>query len=475
MRGRMPARGGSMYVSVRPKRRHPVLGSPNLPRVKLGIRTLESMPVRNNLLTPPAPAPPAAAAASPRKNDEARPTKPREQDTEKHERRSHPNEAVESVSEAPRMPQNRSAPESLVEEGVPPALPSTDSASAQDNKVGATSAADATREDSAAPAAAMAMRGPPKPRPTLRSDGRDARAASTAGMRERSRPGPPAVPAKGHTHAVKKPAAGTRNAVAANARRPKPRTKIESGTDVTKPHPQGAITDYEFDQGIAALRDVQSGVKAATHPDGTPLELLFENKRFKCWFAEVDGLLCTMTEAQFNIAASKIHKTLTDFDYQKTYDEYIKHKSVIDHVDGCEVVFHEVKLPSPLTNRDYVYYRKRVTDEQAGVYKWYQRDLPDWGRQQRAEVKGVIRAGRGDFWLHALLEKTGEDSCKMIMLSQDNPCGDIPKWVMNFVTKKGIPSFFKGVEEAAQQLSVRAGEMTEKEFKAWKKAYSSTV
>ena len=109
------------------------------------------------------------------------------------------------------------------------------------------------------------------------------------------------------------------------------------------------------------------------------------------------------------------------------------------------------------------------------LHKWFQRDLPDWGRTQRAEVKGVIRAGRGDFWLYSLLEKTGEDSCRMTMLSQDNPCGDIPKWVMNFVTKKGIPSFFKGVEEAAQQLSVRAGEMTEKEFKAWKKAYSSSI
>jgi hypothetical protein len=277
------------------------------------------------------------------------------------------------------------------------------------------------------------------------------------------------APLKGGARQVAK---STKSTVASpKVSRPKKGIK----TDVTKPHPQGAITDYEFQQGMANLRDVMSGKKQATHPNGTPLELLFENKRFKCWFAEVDGLLCMLTEAHFNIKVSNIYKTLTDFDYQLTYDDYIKHKSVIDHVDGNEVVFHEVKLPSPLTNRDYVYYRKRVPDEEAGVYKWFQRDLPDWGRAQRAEVKGVIRAGRGDFWQHALLEKTGEDSCKMMMIQQDNPAGDIPKWAMNFATKKGIPSFFKGVEEAAQQLSVRAGDMTEKEFKAWKKAYSSTV
>jgi hypothetical protein len=38
-----------------------------------------------------------------------------------------------------------------------------------------------------------------------------------------------------------------------------------------------------------------------------------------------------------------------------------------------------------------------------------------------------------------------------------------------------LPNFFKDVETAANQLRVNEGSWTEKDLKAWKKAYSSTV
>ena len=38
-----------------------------------------------------------------------------------------------------------------------------------------------------------------------------------------------------------------------------------------------------------------------------------------------------------------------------------------------------------------------------------------------------------------------------------------------------VDLFFQDVEAAATQLIVDEGKMTEKEFKAWKKAYSGTV
>ncbi len=245
--------------------------------------------------------------------------------------------------------------------------------------------------------------------------------------------------------------------------------------DQTAPHPQGAITEYEFGQGMKTLQGFMSGKVERTHPDGTPLKIIMENKRFQVYACEVDGLLTTLSECQFNTSAENMFKALTDFDYQKTYDEYIKHKSVIDHVDGCEVVFHELKLPSPLTNRDYVYYRKKKVDAKNSTYQWMQRDLPNWGRDKQPEVKGVIRAGRGDFWLQSIIQGTGKDTCTMTMYQTDNFAGDIPKWVMNKATKVALPAFFKDVEIAGQQLYVDAGVKTEKDLKAWTKAYKTTV
>jgi hypothetical protein len=56
-----------------------------------------------------------------------------------------------------------------------------------------------------------------------------------------------------------------------------------------------------------------------------------------------------------------------------------------------------------------------------------QRDLPGCGTDLRPEVKGVVRAGRGDFWLQSMLKRIDDKSCTMTMISCDNFCGDIPK------------------------------------------------
>ena len=50
--------------------------------------------------------------------------------------------------------------------------------------------------------------------------------------------------------------------------------------------------------------------------------------------------------------------------------------------------------------------------------------------------------------------------CDVVIKTQDNYCGQIPKAAINFATKKGLPCFFKGLEKAAVQLMVNEGKMT---------------
>lgn len=453
-----------MYVSVRPMRRRPVSRSPNHPRVMLS--TMKSTPVRKNLrlagLAAPEEAgleegvPPLSSTSEVSKNRRAGETSRIEPKREAGAARQNAPPSQARDGTAPRSMAEAPAVHTVLPHGSPRSPKARAKGADRDARVDAKK--DGERKERPAPAAAPESS---KARPMDQGANRDSKPASRMESKQQE--------------------SATRKTTATDKARDKTAKKKRSAkasqvkADDSKPHPQGAITAYEFSRGMTDLRDFQSGARTATHPDGTPLELLFENKRFSIFYAEVNGLLCMYSDARFDIPASYIYKTLTDYDYQKTYDSYIKHKSIIDNVDGNEVVFHEVKLPPPLKNRDYVYYRKCIVDEQAGVYQWYQRDLPDWGRGQREEVKGVIRAGRGDFWLQCQLQKTGENSCRMVTLQQDNPAGDVPKWLLNFVTKKGIPSYFKGVETAAQQLRVDEGEMTKKDFKAWQKAYNSTV
>ena len=63
----------------------------------------------------------------------------------------------------------------------------------------------------------------------------------------------------------------------------------------------------------------------------------------------------------------------------------------------------------------------------------------------------------------------------MVIKTQDNYCGKIPKAAINFATKKGLPGFFKGLEKAAVQLMVNEGKMTVAEQAQWKKSYKDTI
>ena len=97
------------------------------------------------------------------------------------------------------------------------------------------------------------------------------------------------------------------------------------------------------------------------------------------------------------------------------------------------------------------------------------------GLELRQPAKGTIRAGNGLFWQLAMgkaaeeTEEGGPGRCVMVVRSQDNVEGKIPKWLQNFAAKKGAPSYVKLLEKAALDLMVKDGTITEAEVKAkWK-------
>jgi hypothetical protein len=67
-------------------------------------------------------------------------------------------------------------------------------------------------------------------------------------------------------------------------------------------------------------------------------------------------------------------------------------------VDGNDVIYQECKFPTPLSNRDWVYYRKRRVDAAKGMYCLMLRDVPNSGQEHVPKKKGVVRAGNGAFW-----------------------------------------------------------------------------
>ena len=223
---------------------------------------------------------------------------------------------------------------------------------------------------------------------------------------------------------------------------------------------------------------------------------------------EATGLLNLYLEGHFAVPLDVMERCVLDERLQLSYDSFMKFKNVLglagdggeavpwttDPESGAgpgpaaplgrtsrsEVVHHEMAYPFPLSNRDYVYYRRRTTfpvEPGGRGYAYVQRDVETKavGTALAPPGRGVIRAGNGLYWQLGMgrtepeTDPGGVGRCVVVVRSQDNCEGRIPKWLQNFAAKKGAPGYVKQLEKAALQLMVREGRITAAEAKAkWK-------
>uniref|UniRef100_A0A8C0TYP7 Phosphatidylcholine transfer protein n=2 Tax=Canidae TaxID=9608 RepID=A0A8C0TYP7_CANLF len=135
-----------------------------------------------------------------------------------------------------------------------------------------------------------------------------------------------------------------------------------------------------------------------------------------------------------------------DLDYRKQWDQYVK-ELYEKECNGETVVYWQVKYPFPMSNRDYIYIRQR-------------RDLDLDGRKihvilaqstsvpQIAERSGVVRVNQ--YKQSLAIESDGKKGSKVFMYYFDNPGGQIPSWLINWVAKSGVPNFLKDMGKACQ-------------------------
>ena len=234
------------------------------------------------------------------------------------------------------------------------------------------------------------------------------------------------------------------------------------------PAADGSITAYEMEQEIGVLRGRLDGADEVAIPkivDGkTP-----GGTEFGVWGAQEDGLLTIRAVLSFPLPGKFIHRTFCDIEFQKRFDDYIKVKDVVAQSGGCDVIYHEMKLPSPLTNRDYVYFRRTHSDEARGEYAMFLRDVPDMGTKYMAVKKKAVRAGRGKHFSHIFIQdkQGGEQGCRMICCMRDNPEGAVPKWLINLASKKSLPGYYKSLELSTATMMMEEGVLTAQEAKRW--------
>uniref|UniRef100_A0A8I3P448 Phosphatidylcholine transfer protein n=2 Tax=Canis lupus familiaris TaxID=9615 RepID=A0A8I3P448_CANLF len=140
-----------------------------------------------------------------------------------------------------------------------------------------------------------------------------------------------------------------------------------------------------------------------------------------------------------------------DLDYRKQWDQYVK-ELYEKECNGETVVYWQVKYPFPMSNRDYIYIRQR-------------RDLDLDGRKihvilaqstsvpQIAERSGVVRVNQ--YKQSLAIESDGKKGSKVFMYYFDNPGGQIPSWLINWVAKGSVPVFLNDMANACQRYKRR--------------------
>ncbi|CAG5128286.1 unnamed protein product [Candidula unifasciata] len=135
-----------------------------------------------------------------------------------------------------------------------------------------------------------------------------------------------------------------------------------------------------------------------------------------------------------------------DLEYRKQWDTYAKELEIRE-CEGRNLIYWEVNFPFPLWNRDYVYGRECKVMDKNGQKVWVIL-AKSVSSPSIPERSGIVRVD--DYLQSVALWSDGKSGTKAFMKYYDNPKGNIPKWLINWAAKTGVPQFLKLMDSACR-------------------------
>ncbi|XP_039097110.1 phosphatidylcholine transfer protein isoform X2 [Hyaena hyaena] len=206
---------------------------------------------------------------------------------------------------------------------------------------------------------------------------------------------------------------------------------------------RGAAGGFSEEQFREACAEIQQRAPAGAH-----WELLVETLGFSIY-----GLLDQTGLYEYKVFGvlddcppDLLADVYMDLDYRKQWDQYVK-ELYEKECNGETVVYWQVKYPFPMSNRDYIYIRQRQELDMEGrkihVVLAQSTSVP-----QFPERSGVVRVNQ--YKQSLAIESDGKKGSKVFMYYFDNPGGQIPSWLINWVAKNGVPNFLKDMAKACK-------------------------
>jgi len=219
-----------------------------------------------------------------------------------------------------------------------------------------------------------------------------------------------------------------------------------------------SITASEF----AKCKELMS-VELPVTSDQTPWELLAqvsdvgECKLYRRPFGNT-GLYQYFVRGYFNDVKSDLAYCVlcSDIKYRRDWDQYALEVDVVDNVDGSDCIYWACKFPWPLSNRDYLFYRKSVLDQESGIYLTVSKAGPN---PKKPEFKNFVRV---DTYQAMMCFRQAENKTEFRLLQYDDMKGSIPKTIVNWAISSGLPEYLKKIHQACLKYPPERFEETKK-------------
>ncbi|XP_056130537.1 START domain containing 14 isoform X2 [Lampris incognitus] len=145
-----------------------------------------------------------------------------------------------------------------------------------------------------------------------------------------------------------------------------------------------------------------------------------------------------------DVSAATMYDVLHDGVYRKKWDLTMLESVDIARVSAnADVGYYSWICPKPLKNRDVVTLRSwQVTDEDYVIVNYSVKHPKHPPRNNLVRAISILTG--------YLIKPIGPNSCTFTYLSQADPKGSLPKWVVNKASQVLAPKVMKSVHKACQ-------------------------
>lgn len=176
--------------------------------------------------------------------------------------------------------------------------------------------------------------------------------------------------------------------------------------------------------------------------------LEYNKSAAKVWRRPVDqsGIHMVKTRADYDdVSADLLYRMFQDNDYRAEFDEKMLESYEICYISPCsDIGYYSFKSPRPFKNRDFVTQRCWL-DMGANREKIIYNHSVDHAKQpiKKNFIRGL------SYMTATYIKPTGPKSCQFFYITQADPCGSLPSWIVNKGTTVMAPKFIKKAHKAA--------------------------